>query len=185
MKHLRKFNDSFEIRDDIKKNIESRKQEREYRKKYPLSLQQSEIDTNSIQDIYDELVVLCHDSLALSKYIEANNPNKDVFKYGTGLLFRVCIRGSWKSPNDIGESYTDSFKVLMKYSPLVLPYKNLLVKWVTEYGRVDILDYLKDKGYFDKFDDDDYDNLIKWIQITRMMNEEIKRKIIYYINSLR
>lgn len=185
MKHIKKFNEAFELRDDIRKGIENRKEESDYRKKYPLSLQRSEIDINSTQGTYDELVVLCHDSDALSEYIKTNNPSKEAIAYGAGMLFRVCIRGSWSSIDKIGESYTDSFKVLMEYSPLVLPSnaKDLLVKWTAEYGRYDILSYLKDKGYLGKFDENDYDDLIKWVESSRKLNEEGKQNTIDYINS--
>jgi hypothetical protein len=58
------------------------------------------------------------------------------------LPLRACFKGSWTGPKNVGESYYDSFLLLMKYiskgTKTGLEHKgNMIVKWTAEYGRTD------------------------------------------------
>ena len=64
------------------------------------------------------------------------------------LPIRRSIKGSWKTKDDIGEGYFDVMKLLVKYGAKLQSDSNrhMQLKWAAEYGRLDFIDYMIEKG---------------------------------------
>ena len=105
--------------------------------------------------------------------------------YDNGKFFRICAKGNWVSRNDMGQSYFDTFKMLVKYGGTFIDTRgrNIVLKWSCEYARFEILEYLEELGYFDKIEENDWKEARAWISHARKVPEETKEKVLKYIDS--
>ncbi len=60
---------------------------------------------------------------------------------------RSCI-GSWKSPEDVGESYFDAIKMLLEYGASLTDKRGryMITRWAIEYGRTEVIDFVVENG---------------------------------------
>lgn len=99
--------------------------------------------------------------------------------------FRKVTKGSWINKDQIGESYFDAFKMLLKYGAKLSDERgrNMIIKWAGEYARFDILQYLEANGQAKDFTDADWKDGILWINHSRKINEEKKKEVLDYLQS--
>jgi hypothetical protein len=99
--------------------------------------------------------------------------------------FRKVTKGSWINKDQIGESYFDAFKMLLKYGAKLSDERgrNMIIKWAGEYARFDILEYLRENGQAKSFTDADWKDGILWINHSRKINEEKKKEVLDYLQS--
>ena len=134
---------------------------------------------------------ILHDNDALEFCLRAGlDPN-----FGSSMPFRKVCKGSWKSRTDMGESYFDAFKLLLKYGGKVINEtgRNSLLKWACEYNRIDILEHAKEKGYFDNLTPiycsqskqkiSQYEEAIRWMGHARRIDDESRKQMIDYLTS--
>jgi hypothetical protein len=100
--------------------------------------------------------------------------------------FRKVTKGSWINKDQIGESYFDAFKMLLKYGAKLSDERgrNMIIKWAGEYARFDILKYLEENGQAKEFTDADWEAGILWINHSRKITEEKKKEVLDYLQSL-
>lgn len=105
--------------------------------------------------------------------------------FSNHMPFRRVCKGSWKSKDDIGESYIDAFKLLLKYGASINDKRgrNMIVKWAAELGRIDVLEHLAGQGISQKFDNKVWEESISWIGHSRKINDETKEKVKDYLQS--
>lgn len=113
--------------------------------------------------------------------------------FGDSMAFRRIAKGSWKSKDDIGESYFESFKLILKYGGKILSDngRNMLLKWACDYNRIDLLEYAKELGYFknlapvycsrSKHKISQYEEALRWMSHARRINDEYKRQMVEYL----
>jgi hypothetical protein len=109
--------------------------------------------------------------------------------FGSSLPLRSCFQGTWvDSKNKPGESYYDSFLLLMEYikktklwDDLIKGNGNQIIKWAAEYGRIECLKYLKEIKILDNISDSDWGDIFTWIRISRKRAKEDKIKVINWI----
>ena len=132
----------------------------------------SEVTGDVFQNILDDLEAL---EFCLKEGIDPDFMNHFPVR-------RTC-RGSWRSVDDMGESYLDAFKLLLKYGASINDKRgrNMIVKWAAEFGRDDILEHLKEKGISQKFDEAVWKEAIKWIDHSRKANDECKTRMAAYL----
>lgn len=150
MKHLRKFNEN--------------------------------IDFDQYMKFEDRLPTILDDVDVLSEYLDKFSNNKvlrDTINVNIEKLFKLCIKGDWWGMDDIGSSYYESFVKLMEFIGDYINKKQL-VKWTLEYGRIDILEYLYNNGYFNEYDD-----LINWVEYSRKISLKDKEETIQYLNNIK
>ena len=129
-------------------------------------------------DVFNNIL---HDLDALEYCLKAGlDPD-----FSNHMPFRRVCKGSWKSKDDIGESYIDAFKLLLKYGASINDKRgrNMIVKWAAELGRIDILEHLAEQGISQKFDNKVWEESISWIGHSRKINDEVKEKVKYYLQS--
>jgi hypothetical protein len=129
-------------------------------------------------DVFNNIM---HDMDALEYCLRAGlDPN-----FNTSMPFRKVSKGSWKSKDDIGESYLEAFKMLLKYGGKITDDRgrNTILKWASEYARIDMLEHLREKGYFDKFTQNDWKEAISWLSHARKINDKAKEETIEYLKS--
>jgi hypothetical protein len=99
--------------------------------------------------------------------------------------FRKVTKGSWINKDQIGESYFDAFKMLLKYGAKLSDERgrNMIIKWAGEYARFDILEYLSENGQAKSFTDADWKDGILWINHSRKINEEKKKEVLDYLQN--
>lgn len=137
-------------------------------------------------DVFSNIM---HDYDALEYCLRAGlDPN-----FRSSLPFRKVTKGSWKSRNDIGESYLDVYKLLLKYGGKVVSDsgRNSILKWASEYNRIDILEHTKEEGHFDNLPPtkdsqtgkkiSQYEEAIRWMGHARRIDEESREKVIEYL----
>lgn len=105
--------------------------------------------------------------------------------FSTSMPFRKVCKGSWVNKDDIGESYLEAFKLLVKYGGKLNDDRgrNMIVKYAADYGRIDILEYLRENGLDREFSDNDWQEGINWLRHARKINETEKKKVLEYLNS--
>jgi hypothetical protein len=91
--------------------------------------------------VYDNI---CHDLNAV-KFCLENDMDPS---FEDSLPVRRSCKGSWKSPEDIGESYIDSIKILLEYGASLTDKRGryMIIRWAIEYGRTDVIDYVIKNG---------------------------------------
>jgi len=101
------------------------------------------------------------------------------------MPFRKVSKGSWVNKDEIGESYLEAFKLLLKYGGKITDDRgrNMIIKWASEYRRIDILQYLIDEGYADQFENKDWEDGIRWIQHARKINDTYKQEMKQFLES--
>lgn len=136
--------------------------------------------SNMTGDVFTNIL---HDNEALEYCLKAGlDPN-----FGQSLPFRRVCKGSWVDENHMGESYLDAFKMLLKYGGTIVEktqngkVRNMIIKWASEYARIDILDYLKDIGVSKTFSDDDWTEALRWLAHARKINNKDKEKLRVYL----
>jgi hypothetical protein len=73
--------------------------------------------------------------------------------FENSLPVRRACQGSWKSKAEPGESYLDTFKLLVEYDVKLDDHRGkfMILKWAAEYGRLDIIEEVvklgADHGY--------------------------------------
>jgi len=91
-------------------------------------------------DVFNNIVC---DEDALEFCLKAGaDPN-----FNSNLPIRKVAKGTWKSTTEIGESYFDGYKLLLKYGAKVEENGvNFVIKWAAEYGRMDIIQDQMERG---------------------------------------
>jgi hypothetical protein len=91
--------------------------------------------------VYDNI---CHDLEAV-EFCLKNDMDPS---FEDSLPVRRSCKGSWKSPEDIGESYIDSIKILLEYGASLTDKRGryMIIRWAIEYGRTDVIDYVIKNG---------------------------------------
>jgi hypothetical protein len=112
--------------------------------------------------------------------------------FESSLPLRASYKGTWNQEKarkgDGGESYYDSFLLLMEYIKKTSYWKELLdgkgsqiIKWAADYGRTECLDYFKKEGLFDKISDSDMDDIFTWVKISRKRDKESKIQVVNWL----
>jgi hypothetical protein len=117
---------------------------------------------------------LCNDIGGVEYCLEQGlDPNFD-----NSLPIRRCCRGSWKNIDDIGEGYLDVFNLLVKYGAKLADNsgRNMPVKWAAEYGRLDFIDIMVEKGVKNGFK-----AALTWLSHSRKTSAAVKDKTIAYL----
>ena len=117
---------------------------------------------------------ICNDVNAVEYCLKQGlNPNFD-----NSLPIRRCCRGGWKSIDDIGEGYLDVFQLLVKYGAKLADDagRNMPVKWAAEYGRLDFIDIMIEKGVRGGFK-----AALTWLSHSRKTTPEVKKRTIEYL----
>ena len=94
------------------------------------------------------------------------------------LPIRRSIKGSWKTKDDIGEGYFDVMKLLVKYGAKLQSDSNrhMQLKWAAEYGRLDFIDYMIEKGVTTGFK-----AALSWLNHSRKIPDAKKKEVIAYL----
>jgi hypothetical protein len=105
------------------------------------------------------------------------------------LPLRACYKGTWQDMRNEGEPYYEPFLLLMEYIKKTKLWQDLLdgkgnqiIKWACEYGRVEILEYYNDAGFFDKISEDDWGDIFTWIKISRKVLRDSKIEVLNWIS---
>ena len=59
----------------------------------------------------------------------------------------------------------------------------MIIKWASEYSRLDILDFLSEENLSQKFTAKEWEEAITWISHSRKTNDDIKTGIFDYLNN--
>lgn len=105
--------------------------------------------------------------------------------FQNSLPIRAAMKGNWASRENPGNSYFESFKILLKFGTKLRDEssgRNMIMKWAAEYTRFDVIEHLKETGRIKDFTKDDWETAIKWIGHSRKMTDEDKHKMIQYLN---
>jgi hypothetical protein len=102
---------------------------------------------------------------------------------GSSLPFRVVCRGTYVDRENIGHSHLASFNLLMKYGAKMTDERGrvMIIKWAAEFGRIDILQSLVDKGH--TFEASDWRTAAIWIAHARKLPEKVKKETIDFLNN--
>jgi len=102
--------------------------------------------------------------------------------FDQSLPLRRCAKGSWKSPNDIGEGYFDVFKLLIEYGATYDSgsSNNKPLKWAAEHARYDFIEYMINelgvrKGFL---------AARTWVGHARKLTTEKKNEVMEYLQRL-
>jgi hypothetical protein len=108
--------------------------------------------------------------------------------FGQSLPLRACYKGTWTKVDNVGKPYYEPFLLLMEYIKKTKLWKDLLegkgnqiIKWAAEYGRIEILEYFKEAGLFEKISDGDWDDIFTWIKISRKRLKDSKIETLNWI----
>jgi hypothetical protein len=105
--------------------------------------------------------------------------------FGNHLAWRKITKANWKNAENIGKSHFDTFLVLLKYGASLVDSRgrNMLLKWASEYGRWDILNYLDENGYSKDFKKSDWTEAHVWMTHSRKLPDNEKKKVMDYLKS--
>lgn len=139
-----------------------------------------EYGSNITGDVFNNII---DDMDALEYCLKAGlDPN-----FKSYLPVRRACKGSWEDENKIGESYLDEFKLLLKYGASLTSIgssgkeRNSIIRWASEYARIDILEHIKATGFSKKFSDFDYIEAAIWLSHSRKLNAEDKKRTTVYL----
>jgi hypothetical protein len=131
-------------------------------------------------DVFSNII---HDMEALEFCLRAGlNPN-----IGNSMPLRKAAKGSWVSPTNLGESYFDAFRMLVKYGASIAKpvdpknpklVSNNISSWAAEYSRIDILDYMVELNSVTLAD---WEAAMTWIAHARKMTDDVRKEVIAYI----
>jgi hypothetical protein len=173
MKHLKKFNEDFDPMGS-------------WDPKHPSNLE-NEVDTNfeSLSKMIGNLLKVLQYPKKLKEYLDENTKNtklKEEISNGMGI--RGCIKGSWKSKNEVGDSFYESFVILFDFigSDIKTSFndRNLFefTQFAAEFCRLDILEYLESIGCLKVTP-----YIISWLEISRRQPQADKEKVLDYLKS--
>jgi hypothetical protein len=117
---------------------------------------------------------ICNDLDAVEYCLKQGlDPNFDNF-----LPIRRSIKGSWKTKDDIGEGYFDVMTLLVKYGAKLQSDTNrhMQLKWAAEYGRLDFIDYMIEKGVTTGFK-----AALSWLNHSRKIPDAKKKEVVAYL----
>jgi len=87
---------------------------------------------------------------------------------GNSLAIRRACRGSYVDKENIGESYLDSFKTLLKYgASLEQNGQNMLIRWAGEFNRTDLVEYAISLGKMKDVTKKELEDGLFWLDRTR------------------
>jgi hypothetical protein len=139
-----------------------------------------EYGSNMTGDVFGNII---DDIDALEYCLKAGlDPN-----FNASLPIRRACKGSWTGENSIGESYLDEFKLLLKYGASLSSKsasgkeRNMIIKWASEYARIDILEYIKSTGVSKKYSDAEYIEAATWLSHARKLNDDAKKQMTIYL----
>ena len=118
---------------------------------------------------------ICNDLDAVEYCLKQGlDPNFD-----NSLPIRRSCKGSWKTKDDIGEGYYDVFKLLVKYGAKLSDSggRNMAIKWAAEYGRLNFIDYMLEKGVTTGFK-----AALSWLKHSRKIPDDKKVITIAYLD---
>lgn len=124
--------------------------------------------------VYDNI---CHDIEAVRFCLDNGlNPSFD-----DSLPVRRSCKGSWKSVDDIGESYFEAIKLLLQYGASLTDKRGryMILKWAIEYGRTDVIDYVVENGATVGFV-----AAYTWLGHSRKMSEAKRKEAAEYLMPL-
>lgn len=111
--------------------------------------------------------------------------------FSKSMPMRRTCRGTWKSRNNIGESYFDSFKLLLKYGATMESEtgRTSILKWACEYGRMEILEYCKKNGHLEDLipvnyingRQSQYEEAIRWMSHARKLDDKTSDEMFNYL----
>jgi hypothetical protein len=119
---------------------------------------------------------ICNDLEAVEYCLKQGlDPNFD-----NSLPIRRCCKGGWKSKDDIGEGYYDVFQLLVKYGAKLADEggRNMAIKWAAEYGRLNFIDYMLEKGVKTGFK-----AALSWLKHSRKIPDDKKAITIAYLEN--
>ena len=98
--------------------------------------------------------------------------------FDNSLPFRRSAKGSWKSKDEIGEGYFDVMKLLVKYGARLSDEggRHMQIKWAAEYGRLDFIDYMIEKGIKSGFK-----AALSWLNHSRKIPDSKKKEVTAYL----
>ena len=120
---------------------------------------------------------ICHDIEAVKFCLDNGlDPSFD-----DSLPVRRSCKGSWKSIDDIGNSYLDAIKMLLEYGASLTDKRGryMILRWAIEYGRTDVIDYVVENGGSTGFIE-----AYNWLGHSRKMNEKMRRESADYLMPL-
>jgi ankyrin repeat protein len=119
---------------------------------------------------------ICNDLDAVEYCLKQGlDPNFD-----NSLPIRRCCKGGWKTKDDIGEGYYDVFQLLVKYGAKLADEggRNMAIKWAAEYGRLNFIDYMLEKGVKTGFK-----AALSWLKHSRKIPDDKKAITISYLEN--
>ena len=119
---------------------------------------------------------ICNDLDAVEYCLKQGlDPNFD-----NSLPFRRSCKGSWKTKDDIGEGYFEVMKLLVKYGAKLSDEGNrhMQVKWAAEYGRLNFIDFMIEKGVKSGFK-----AAKSWLSHSRKIPADTKVEVEAYLDA--
>jgi hypothetical protein len=102
--------------------------------------------------------------------------------FGNFYPLRMCAKGSYKNREDSGEAYFEIIKLLVKYGAKVSePPRNVVLRWLSEFGRDNVLEYFKELGIDKGYTKADFQGALAWNLHSRKLNEQDKKRIEDYL----
>lgn len=138
--------------------------------------------SSSQEELYKEFKKVANDPSKVEDLLKKGlNPN-----YSQCAPLRVVIKGSYVSPDNIGESYFETFKVLVKYGLNVSGEhkdsnlkRQLGIRFSADFARFDIMDYI-DKNY--DITKQEWEHVLKWTSYGKSnLKPDVKNKVIKYL----
>lgn len=103
--------------------------------------------------------------------------------FGSQMGLRKLTKGSWKNRDDIGSSNIETFKLLLKYGASLRSSdnKNMILRWSSEYARLNLIDYLIEGGFSKAFPESDWLDAAVWASHARKTSDAKKTEVYNYL----
>jgi hypothetical protein len=122
-----------------------------------------------------------------------NNPEALQYCFDAGLdpnmsnsrPLRECIKGTWKSKENLGDAYVESAKVILDQPEVIENVKrtiDIMIKYAVNYGRIGILELMKRKGLFTKLTNEQVETYEKWLEQGGRITPELADEVLEYIS---
>lgn len=117
---------------------------------------------------------ICHDVKAVEFCLQ-NGLDPD---FEDSMPMRRSCKGSWKSVENIGEGYMETFKMLFKYGAKLTDERGrpMVVKWAAEYARIDFIDFAVEKGIKSGFAE-----AYSWLGLSRRISPALRKETAEYL----
>lgn len=103
--------------------------------------------------------------------------------FQNGLPGRAAVKGSYRNSEDIGESYNESFELLVKYGARYEGRDQIrFVRGCAEYARLEMIDYLLNEVGM-VITKPDWENTLRWLRHGSRINEEARKKVVEYLEN--